>query len=130
MNMEWPFGNKIIKTYPKRMGLRNHILTCGDYVEGYDGIAVFEDDIFVAPTFYSFMKQAVEFYKDDDNVAGISLYSHMWSEYNKRPFVAEKKEYDNYFLQYAQSWGQVWMPKQWKEFKEWYKNNSGENQSG
>ena len=68
-NMEWPFGNKIIKTYPKRMGLRNHILTCGDYVEGYDGIAVFEDDIFVAPTFYSFMKQAVEFYKDDDNVA-------------------------------------------------------------
>ena len=125
-NMEWPFGNKIIKTYPKRMGLRNHILTCGDYVEGYDGIAVFEDDIFVAPTFYSFMKQAVEFYKDDDNVAGISLYSHMWSEYNKRPFVAEKKEYDNYFLQYAQSWGQVWMPKQWKAFKEWYKNNSGE----
>lgn len=125
-SIEWPFGNKIIKTYPKRMGLRNHILTCGDYVEGYDGVAVFEDDIFVAPTFYSFMKQAVEFYKNDENVAGISLYSHLWSEYNKRPFIAEKRKYDVYFLQYAQSWGQIWMPKQWRAFKAWYKDNSGE----
>jgi glycosyltransferase involved in cell wall biosynthesis len=124
--VSWPFGNKTIKTYPERMGLRKHVLACGDYVYGYDAIAVLEDDIFVAPTFYSFMKQAVEFYKEDENIAGISLYSHLWSENNRRPFVPEKKKYDNYFLQYAQSWGQVWMPRQWQAFRDWYMKNDGE----
>lgn len=126
ISFNWPFGRKVIKTYKSRLGLREHILTCGDYTSSYDAIAVFEDDIYVAPTFYSFMKQAVSFYHDDDNIAGISLYSHLWSEYNKRPFTPEKMKYDNYFLQYAQSWGQVWMPKQWNDFKKWYENNSGE----
>ena len=122
----WGYGNKIIKSYPKRLGLRQHVLTCGDLVYGYDGLAVFEDDIYVAPSFYSYMKQAISMYANDCNIAGISLYSHLWSEQHQRPFSPEKKEYDNYFLQYAQSWGQIWMPKQWKEFKDWYKKNSGD----
>lgn len=124
--IQWPYGKKIIKTYPERKGLRAHVLTCGDYVYDYDAIAVFEDDIWVAPSFYSYMKQAVDFYKEEDGIAGISLYSHLWSEQNSRPFVAEKRKYDNYFLQYAQSWGQVWMPKQWKAFREWYAEHDGE----
>ena len=122
----WRYGDKTVKTYAQRLGLRQHILTCGDYVYDFDAVAVFEDDIYVAPTFYTFMKQAVEFYKNDRNIAGISLYSHYWSEFNRRPFTPEKTEYDNYFLQYAQSWGQIWLPNQWKEFKSWYEKNSGE----
>lgn len=123
----WRHGKKIIKTFPERLGLRNHILTCGDYVfSGYKAIAVFEDDIYVAPTFFDFMKQAVEYYQDDLTIAGISLYNHMWSEFNNRPFIAEKGKYDIYFLQYAQSWGQVWMPKQWKLFRDWYKTHNGD----
>lgn len=122
----WNHGKKVVKTYPQRLGLRKHILTCGSYVHDYDAIAVFEDDIFVAPSFYSYMKQAVEFYKDDMNIAGISLYSHLWSEGVKRPFFPQKNEFDNYFLQYAQSWGQVWMPKQWDEFYAWYETHTGE----
>jgi len=121
----WNFGNKIIKTYPQRLGLRKHVLTCGDYVSDYDAIAVFEDDIWVSPSFYSYMKQSVEFYKNETNVAGISLYNHLWSEYNRRPFVPEKSKYDAYFLQYAQSWGQIWLKKQWFEFREWYESNKG-----
>lgn len=124
--VQWPFGDKKIKTYKERMGLRKHILTCGDYVYNYDGIAVLEDDIFVSPAFYHFMKQAVAFYKDDDNVAGISLYTHLWSENVQRPFCPEKRQYDSYFLKYAQSWGQVWMPKQWRAFRDWYESHSGE----
>ncbi len=129
---EWQHGRKYIKTYPERLGLRRHVLTCGDYIDSgnYDALAIFEDDIFVAPTFFTFMKAAVEFYKDDENIAGISLYSHFWSEYNCRSFTPEKRRYDTYFLQYAQSWGQIWMPKQWDAFRKWYEFNNGEIEEG
>lgn len=123
---EWKYGYKTIKTYPERLGLRQHILICGDFVEEYDAIAVFEDDILVSPAFYNYMRQAVPFYEDDHNIAGISLYSHLWAEGVGRPFTPEKAMYDTYFLQHAQSWGQIWMKKQWLVFKEWYKSNNGE----
>lgn len=125
-SLEWEYGEKIVRTFPERQGLRNHILQCGDYTEDYAAIAVFEDDIFVSPDFYNFMKQAVAFYKDEEAVAGISLYNHMFCENSQRPFTAQKGNYDNYFLQYAQSWGQIWMTKQWRRFREWYKKNDGD----
>ncbi len=31
---------------------------------------------------------------------------------------------DVFFVNYAMSWGQVWMKNQWKAFKEWYNNNN------
>ncbi len=120
----WKNGKKIVKTFQNRLGLKTHVLTCGDYVKDYDAIAVLEDDIFVSPGFYRYMKETVEFYKDDDNIAGISLYSHKWSEYNGRTFNAENGKYDTYFMQYAQSWGQVWIKNQWLEFKRWYESNN------
>lgn len=125
----WPFGEKLVKTYPERLGLRSHILTCGDYVAGYDAIAVFEDDIFVSPAFYRFMKEAVRCYQDEPQVAGISLYTHLWNENAQRPFCPEKRQYDTYYLQYAQSWGQVWMPKQWRAFRAWYEAHGGQFQA-
>lgn len=125
-SLAWGYGNKIVRTFPQRQGLRNHILQCGDYTELYDAIAVFEDDIFVSPDFYNFMKQAVAFYQDDDSIAGISLYNHMFCENSQKPFTAQKGSYDNYFLKYAQSWGQIWMKKQWKAFRAWYQNHDGE----
>jgi hypothetical protein len=123
-DFKWDFGNKRVVAHSKQLGLRNHILKCGDYLEEYDAIAVLEDDIFVSPNFYNYMVQAVDFYKDDDNIAGISLYSHLWSEYINRPFIPEKNKYDVFFMQYAQSWGQIWMKRQWFAFKEWYKKNN------
>jgi len=120
----WEFGNKIIKTYPERLGLRKHVLTCGDYLRDYDAMTVLEDDIYVSPNFYNYMRQAVDFYKDEENIAGIALYSHLWNEYNSRPFVSAKSKYDVFFMQFAQSWGQIWMKKQWFAFREWYEKNS------
>ncbi len=123
-DFRWEHGNKRIVAHKNRLGLRKHVLKCGDFVFDYDGIAVFEDDLFVAPSFYSYMKRAIQFYKDDLRIAGISLYTHLWNESAQRPFAAEKTLYDSYFIQYAQSWGQIWMPKQWNQFKEWYEKNS------
>ena len=120
----WKFGNKIVRTFPERQGLRKHILSCGDYLESYDAVAVFEDDIVAAEGFYSFMKSAVSFYVNDDKIAGISLYSPKWNAGVQLPFEPSPSTYDVYFLQLAQSWGQIWMKKQWQDFISWYSDNS------
>ena len=39
---------------------------------------------------------------------------------NQKPFYPLQTDSDVYLMQCAQSWGQVWMKKQWFEFKEWY----------
>lgn len=124
---QWRWGNKIIRTFPERQGLKRHILACGDYLNEYDAIAVFEDDITAAPGFYRYMKQAVAYYHDDENIAGISLYNHAWNVNAVQTFYPEASRYDVYFLQFAQSWGQVWMKKQWFAFKQWLSENDGES---
>ena len=123
---QWKFGEKRVVTYPERQGLRKHILRCGEFVKDYDAIAVFEDDIIPSPGFYSYMKAAVAFYGDNMQIAGISLYNHLWNVNASIPFEPSIGPYDTYFLQFAQSWGQVWMKKQWFAFAHWYENNCNE----
>lgn len=120
VDFTWTHGKKRIVTYPERQGLRRHILHCGDFVNDYEAIAVFEDDVIAAPGFFSYMKEAVEFYSKDDRIAGISLYTHLWNVHVNMPFEPAYSRYDAYFFQFAQSWGQIWMNKQWKEFRDWY----------
>jgi len=124
-DFKWKFGKKIVKLHKKRLGLKEHVLTCGNYLNefNYDAIAVFEDDIYVAKDFFRYMRNTVEFYHTDTRIAGISLYKHEWNINANRPFVPLKTKDDVYFMQYAQSWGQVWMKDQWNEFYQWFKKN-------
>lgn len=125
-SFRWSHGEKIVRTFPERQGLRKHILSCGDYLKEYDAIAVLEDDLVVSPAFYDYMKQSVEFYKDHKEIAGISLYSHKLNVNRNLPFVPQPDAYDNFFMQFAQSWGQVWMKEQWFAFKDWYEKHVDE----
>ncbi len=120
---QWTHGSKKIITYPERMGLRKHILHCGDFVQDYEAVAVFEDDIVAAPGFFIFMKRTVEKYADDMRVAGISLYNHLYNVNTGVLFEPAASEFDVYFFRFAQSWGQVWMKKQWLAFREWYQSH-------
>lgn len=122
----WLYEKYEVIAHQEHLGLRNHILECGKLVEDYDAIIVFEDDITVTPNFYRFAKQCVEFYHDDDRIAGISLYNYVRNFQNSLPFEPVKSEYDVFFMNIAQSWGQVWMKKQWMDFYEWYCKNSKE----
>ena len=126
----WSHGEKIVRTFPKRQGLRKHILSCGEYLKEYDAIAVLEDDLLVSPAYYQFMKQAVEFYKDRKEIAGISLYSHKMNVNVDLPFMPEPSGQDVFFMQFAQSWGQVWMKEQWQEFRHWYEEHKEEPVAG
>lgn len=117
---EWEHGDKRIITHSENLGLRKHILKCGDLTEEFGSIILLEDDLFVSPFFYSYTQQAQTFYKDDKRIAGISLYHHGYNEYTGYPFVPLEDGYDNYFLQIASSSGESWTRQQWSDFKKWY----------
>lgn len=119
-NFEWKYGEKVIKRYSERMGLKKHCLLCGDLAAEYGSVIFLEDDVVVAPGFYRYTKAAVEYYKNDRYVLGISLYAQKWVSDMNREFIPAYKGYDTFFLQRDISHGQCWIGDRWKMFREWY----------
>jgi len=120
-NFNWKFGQKRIIKHAQKLGLRKHIISCGDIVFDYDAIIVLEDDLYVSRSFYKYAIESVSFYKDDSNISGISLYSYRLIDFSGfRPFIPIQDDSDTYFVQVPSSWGQIWTVNQWSEFKEWY----------
>lgn len=117
---EWNYGEKRIIRHPENLGLKKHVLSCGDLVRDYDAVIILEDDLLVSPAMYSYAWRAVEKYRDDENIAAISLYTKGFSETAGKPFVPAISVCDTYFIQTAESWGQVWIRDQWHAFREWY----------
>ena len=116
---KWEFGEKKIRAYDKRQGLRKHILSCGDLTDSYEAVIVLEDDLIVSKAFYKYARKAIQFYSDDSMIAGISLYSYPANEFCDKPFTPSYNGYDTFLMQVAQSWGQCWTKSMWKEFRNW-----------
>jgi hypothetical protein len=116
----WPFGEKRLIFHDSNMGLRKHVLSCGDLSKDYDGVIVLEDDLYVSPEFYQYTLQAFQFYRNDPKIAGISLYSHAYNETAQFPFRPLADDSDVFFLQYAASLGQFWSREGWASFRSWY----------
>ncbi len=125
-SIEWTHGEKRIRVFSERQGLRPHILQCGALTSEYDAVVVLEDDIAVSVGFYSYCKQMLEYYGNDDRIAGISLYKHRMCPGNGLIFDPAEGKYDVFFMQYAQSWGQCWTKNMWDGFYRWYQDNSGD----
>lgn len=117
---EWQHGKKHIIAHKENLGLRKHIISCGDIALVNDGVIVLEDDCFVSKDFYNYALQTFQFYKEDTNIAGISLYSYEYCENSAMPFYPLEDGYDVYFKQVPSSWGQLWTKQQWNKFKEFY----------
>ena len=122
----WKFGSKEIILHSKNLGLREHVLTCGDLVEKYNSIIMLEDDLYVSPNYYNYAYEALKYYENCDRIAGISLYNHKKNFVAGLPFEIIPDSNDVYFLQIAASWGQCWNKKQWNNFRSWYTHNKSE----
>ncbi|MBR9777790.1 MAG: hypothetical protein GYB55_23305 [Cytophagales bacterium] len=116
----WKNGDKRVIEHKQNLGLRKHILSCGDLTEEFDSVIIIEDDLTLAPDFYTFANGAAEFYKDEDKVAGISLYSYEFEELGWFRFYPKRNQGDTFFMQWAGSWGQLWTKNNWQSFKNWY----------
>jgi hypothetical protein len=120
---EWPYGEKEVIYQEKKLGLRQHILRCGDLTQKYGSVIILEDDLYVSPFFYDCATQALNYYADETNIAGVSLYSQPAEDMYEMPFNPLKDESDVYFLQFPSSWGQAWTKDQWSDFRSWLEKN-------
>ena len=119
-SIEWLYGPKKVINHPKNLGLRKHILSCGDLSEKYGSVIVLEDDCLVSKSFYKYSCEALEFFCDDERIAGIGLYAYQYNENAFLPFSPLIDGHDIYFMQHPCSWGQAWTKKQWQTFKAYY----------
>ena len=123
----WQHGEKRIIAHKENLGLRKHVISCGDLSKEYGSVIVLEDDLFVSPYFYDYASQAISFYDEEKKIAGISLITYKWNdsanEFTGLPFIPLQNGYDAFFMQIPSSWGQVWTNKQWEAFKSFYETN-------
>jgi len=123
-DFEWPFGEKYVNIQTERLGLKKHILQCGDLTKYFKAIVLFEDDIYAGRYFYDYVKQAVDYYYDDDNIAQISLYNSEVNCYVNLPFSPVNNGYDAYASQDVSTWGECWTDKMWYQFRLWLDHQS------
>jgi hypothetical protein len=116
----WKHGDKEVLYRNGHLGLRKHVLTCGDLVYNYGSIIMLEDDLVVSPFFYKYTLGALQFYGKDPAIAGLSLYNLPYAEAWKLPFIPILDDSDVYFKQVPSSLGQVWTRDQWDSFRKWY----------
>lgn len=122
-SLQWLFGEKRVIYQKENLGLKRHILTCGDLTQGYDGIILLEDDLVVSPDFYRFAQECYDFVKGKNRIAGVGLYNHRFSQLTEKIFEPLEDGFDNWYFRYACSWGQLWLKEAWQSFRAWYHEN-------
>jgi hypothetical protein len=125
-DFEWQFGEKRIIEHKNNLGLKKHVISCGNLVVDYGAIIMLEDDIFVSPYFYNYASEALNFYQNSDEIGGVSLYCHKKNFLTNLPFELIPDSNDVFFLQIASSWGQAWTQKQWYDFMDWMSHDEGD----
>ncbi len=108
----------------RNIGLREHILWCGDQSNKYGSVIILEDDLIVDPYFYHYAVSSLSFYEHDEIIAGLALYSPKFNEYVNLPFEPMYNGSSTYLMQVACSCGQAWTAMQWSLFKSWYETST------
>lgn len=125
LSVEWPFGPKEVVVQENHLGLRRHVLACGELTRRFGSIILLEDDVFVAPGYYRYAQSACSHFESWDNVAGISLYAYEIAEDCRLPFEPLHTGPDVFLMQVACSWGQVWTEAWWNAFLQWEDSGTG-----
>jgi hypothetical protein len=123
MSFEWKYGEKEIIAYPENIGLRKHVIACGNLTEKFDSIIVLEEDCFVSRNYYNYACKSLNFYSSEPMIAGISLYAYTYYESAGMPFMPVIDGFDTYFMQVPGSLGQVWTKTHWRGFMDYYHSN-------
>jgi len=124
----WSFGQKTIIQHESRLGLKKHILSCGDLTYQYENIILLEDDLVVSPAFYLFAKKVIGISDQKKQICGYALYSPTFNEVSFINFQPLNAGSDYFLMKVPCSWGQIWTREQWHDFKLFYvENNSIED---
>jgi len=119
-DFNWPFGAKKVVYQKENLGLKRHIVQCMGYALEYGSMILLEDDLFVSPDFYNYSIQALEFTAGNEKIGGISLYNHQLNVHKAENFSALEDGFDNWYFQFASSWGQAWSANHIETFLAWF----------
>jgi hypothetical protein len=122
-SFEFPGGELTLIERDTNLGLREHILLCGDVSLTSGAVIVLEDDLIVDPWFYRYTSDALIATMDRDELSGVALYAPAFNEFASLPFAPIRDGSDAYLMQVPCSWGQAWSSRQWEEFRSWYDDN-------
>jgi hypothetical protein len=115
----WPHGEKHVTLHKQHLGLVEHVYFTAGLSEKYGAVIRLEDDYYVSPMYYEYTSQALEYYRDDQRIAGISLYSVWFNGYTHEPFTPYLDAGDVYFMQSPWSQGQAFTANQWRIYTDW-----------
>lgn len=122
-NYKWVHGQKYVIIHENRLGLREHIFSCGDLTQYFKGIVLLEDDLLVSPYFYQYVCETMDYYENDSLAACVGLYTYHSNIFAALPFEAYQEDFDVFATQTTITWGQAWNTRMWTEFREWMKRN-------
>lgn len=120
---DWRFGPVQVIQQPRRLGLVDHFRAAGRLSQHYDAVVLLEDDLTVAPPFYTFASQALSRYAADERVAGVSLYGLWFNGFTHLPFQPLADGNDVFFLRLPYTQGHAFTAGQWRRFDEWWQRN-------
>ena len=121
----WPYGEKTVVIHNHKKGLVNHFIWAGNQTEFYENVIILEDDLLVSPGLVSFSTQLIDFFKNDAQVAAVSLYNPIINQLTGTRFYQIPEGNDVYFLQQPY-WGNIWFRDKWQQFAKYldtYKEN-------
>lgn len=126
----FPAGTCEVVLHPENMGVRRHILWCGDQCRRFGSVIVLEEDLIAGPAFYRFAQAGLEAYRGVPQVAGVALYAPEFNEIARLPFVPADNGDDAYFMQFPCSSGQAWDLPSWEAFTSWLGEKSAPQTAG
>ena len=94
----WNHGDKYVVIHQERLGLKEHIFSCGDFTKYFKAVVLLEDDIFVSPYYYDYI---VPIYNDknlDDVLMKLGYkidQKHKTSSYTKI-FPGKNGDYESF----------------------------------
>lgn len=107
-DIDWVKTEKVYQK--KNKGLSESIQSGLDYVfESHDSVVVVEDDVCVAPNFFEYMCQTLDFYKDTKEVAGVTGLRYPFDRTN-----LDSYNYDVFVAPRFSSWGWATWKDRWQ----------------
>ncbi|MFH0233944.1 MULTISPECIES: hypothetical protein [unclassified Vibrio] len=122
----WGDKKTRLVTYNNNLGLKQHVLSCGDLVKDYDLLVLIEEDLYISHFFENYLVSSYYLSRSEPKLGGISLYSYTRNEDDKVDFRPCIDSFDNYYLQFPSSWGFAITQKQWGDFRAWLSFNDCE----
>jgi hypothetical protein len=115
----FPAGRCEVVLHPENLGVREHILWCGDLSRRFGSVIVLEEDVLVGPAFFRYAVAGLAAYRGVPQVGAVALYAPEFNEIARLPFVPADNGCDAYFMQFPCSSGQAWDAPLWNEFRKW-----------